>query len=130
MARLRKLDSFLKELQRANPLLPLTFRRVVLADTVLYDDVDDDDDDVKSSTGGGGGGGNDDRLKRKPVTVPPRGLYIAAANSAIARDPRLLDGSRDLTGFALNGWPSSNSNSGSSRDRNSRDRWLGSRVGW
>jgi hypothetical protein len=111
VARLRKLDSFLKESQRANPLLPLTFRRIVLADTVVYDDdAADKSNEItinsngNGNTGGGGGGNNTDgddknKLKRKPVTVLPRGLYIAAANSAIARDPRLLDGNRGFDGF-------------------------------
>ncbi len=119
VARLRKLNSFLKEWQRANPLQALTFRRFVLADTALYDDDDDDDDDNDGPThsgdmsggggdsggdsGGGGGGGDvsNDNMKpqRKPVTVLPRGLYIAATNSAIARDARGLGGSREFDGF-------------------------------
>jgi hypothetical protein len=59
--RLRKQCGFLNKSHRAHPLLLLMFRRIVLADKVLYDD-EDVDTNCSDNTGGGGGdvnGGND-----------------------------------------------------------------------
>ena len=70
MPKLRKLDSFIKESQRMNPLGQLSFDRKVTSDLTLPDG-----------------------------TVLPRGTYIATASSEINRDPTLWENPDEFDGF-------------------------------
>ena len=70
MPRLKKLDSFLKESQRMNPLSLVNWRRKVKQDIKLHDG-----------------------------TVLPAGTYLAVASSAVATDPELWDSPDEFDGF-------------------------------
>ena len=70
MPRLKKLDSFLKESQRLNPLGALTFERKVTSDLTLPDG-----------------------------TTIPKGSMIGAATQEIARDPQLWKDPENFDGF-------------------------------
>ena len=70
MPKLKKLDSFIKESQRMNPLSQVSFDRKVMSDLTLPDG-----------------------------TVLPRGTYIGTANSEIMRDPNLWDNPEEFDGL-------------------------------
>jgi hypothetical protein len=70
MPKLKKLDSFLKESQRLNPLALIHFRRKVLSPITLHDGH-----------------------------VLPAGTHIAVASSQIAQDPALWDRPEQFDGF-------------------------------
>ncbi|KAI9789340.1 MAG: hypothetical protein M1816_006229 [Peltula sp. TS41687] len=70
MSRLRKLDSFMKESQRLNPLSQLGFDRKVMKDITLHDG-----------------------------TKLPRGIIIGTANGGIHRDPNYYTSPEQFDGF-------------------------------